>query len=496
VPFGILLSNHDSEYFKQYVHGINKECVTLFKDEYADFGTSLHGLRKSIEQKLVSVEYVEGLTRNYLSKIQLFAFEPATRNVNGENILYSHAPVTPEKIAQVALAFSVKYDASTPEALAQTIKNINHQFQSYAQSKDHLAVVLKNSVIDALINDRYKDLAKQDSTPFDFPVVNLHGHVGNEIQTVTNDSFKHVNIDGTFGKPGPHSNQGQYKICRTQSTSPLLKRRKEGLSLAATKSLDDNYTNSSSSSNSSNNTDANSSDNAAPIIIEHEIRLDEFYNKDWVTKAAYDRRLFYCVLIYSTHPIRSFTKEQKHCLDEFITSTYAVSDNQIDTTIREYYKDIQITNELSSDEKARMEEFIHAPNFIDYALNEQNTIDFFKEIKEHMFKTYPALIEAVAFYARIASLLQKLPATTQPIQINLTLPGKGEVSGNFEQFKKDIILYTGYLRKNHKNITINARAKIQPSAPQRLFSRSTSSQTSTVQAGQTAEKELRTQSLQ
>ena len=73
VSFTVLKSNHDGQFLKQYVAGLDKDNITDYKGTQADFGKSLLNLQTLIKNNIVSLAEVEDMVvKHYLPHLKLF----------------------------------------------------------------------------------------------------------------------------------------------------------------------------------------------------------------------------------------------------------------------------------------------------------------------------------------------------------------------------------------------------------------------------------------
>jgi len=205
VSFTVLKSNHDGQFLKQYVAGLDKDNITDYKGVNADFGKSLINLQTLIKNNIVSLAEVEDLiVKHYLPQLKLFVSEQLTATqIN----LYTHAPSDPYSIADLANDLSVPHNDMTVNSFRTTLININNVFKKALFDKKTLSILLKMDSINNFVHDRYADLARLLREPpvevykRNYSVTNIHGHVGTELPaTDVKYLWDFINIDSLVGK--------------------------------------------------------------------------------------------------------------------------------------------------------------------------------------------------------------------------------------------------------------------------------------------------------
>ncbi len=203
--YEVIASNHGVEFLKQYAHGINQSLVLLYTDQNEFFGNSFYGLRYDILSKKVSADEVNTLIEtNYLPHVCLLSYLIANE---GEIAIYSHAPISQDKISEVAGVFGVEYKGNTVYELANTIDQINTKFANILSDKSQLDLFFKKTdwknlgILDDFINDRYdKVMYSENKNIPSYQVNNIHGHVGETTIDSKLNNWSYENLDSDLGK--------------------------------------------------------------------------------------------------------------------------------------------------------------------------------------------------------------------------------------------------------------------------------------------------------
>ncbi|VEG90919.1 Dot/Icm T4SS effector Wip [Legionella spiritensis] len=138
------ISNHGCEFIYAYEK-------FLQGDEWKPMGnipdfqiTSFWGLKILLEQGIVTVNELNQLIDGYKSDLKIIDYTISEEGIT----LFSHAPIRLDTIQLLASRLGVVYDDATKEGLAETIEQINNQFQSY----------INNNIIHTLFhNDQIAD---------------------------------------------------------------------------------------------------------------------------------------------------------------------------------------------------------------------------------------------------------------------------------------------------------------------------------------------------
>lgn len=216
----VIASNHGIEFLKQYAYGLTGDLKTIYQGDWQHFGTSLHELRRDIEGKVISLHDVEKMIdNNYLPHLKMLSYQI---NSDNEITIYSHAPISNEKIKALAKIFSVPYNGSTVKELASTIDLINDKWLLLIKDrellKDFFNKRVSHDAFDNFINDRYDALKSEPKSPYE--VINVHGHVGTNDKLLNNIAgWNHQNLDNDLGKG---NDEAKHDYCAYISKEPLL----------------------------------------------------------------------------------------------------------------------------------------------------------------------------------------------------------------------------------------------------------------------------------
>lgn len=232
--YEVIASNHGVEFLKQFAYGIDaaeSQLKTLYVGKYRSFGNSFHGLRNDIKNGVVDVVTIESmLSKSYLPSLKMLSYHILSDN----NItIYSHAPINPDKMRDLASLFGVDYQADTVYALRDTIDRINQSFQEVLATKGNLESFFdafapgtpEFKILDDFINDRYEHL-KPDLTSqqANYNVLNVHGHVGEKYLSKSPViGWEYINLDSDLGKSPQHGVHHYPVFISNESEKPVLK---------------------------------------------------------------------------------------------------------------------------------------------------------------------------------------------------------------------------------------------------------------------------------
>ncbi|MCW8409402.1 type IV secretion protein Dot [Legionella sp. PATHC035] len=161
-PLNILISNHSSEFiyaFEQFMAGQSFAPPGYIGDVQIP---SFWGLNLLLEHHIIHPqELTQLINESYKPSLKMLDY---TLNEQGIT-LFSHAPIRFDIIPLLAARLGVNYNDSTAEALAETIDQINHQFQFF----------IENNVMSSLfhtdaIHDR-TNMSEQERTAW--PLIHL-----------------------------------------------------------------------------------------------------------------------------------------------------------------------------------------------------------------------------------------------------------------------------------------------------------------------------------
>lgn len=130
-PLNILISNHGSEFiyaFEQFMAGHAFAPPGYIGDVQIP---SFWGLKLLLEHDIINSEELTHLiNETYKPTLKVLDYTLSEQGIT----LFSHAPIRFDSIQLMAASLGVPYDDSTAEALAATIEQINHQFQTYVEN--------------------------------------------------------------------------------------------------------------------------------------------------------------------------------------------------------------------------------------------------------------------------------------------------------------------------------------------------------------------------
>lgn len=257
VRYNVIASNHGLDFLRQVLSkgGVAGTPVALYLPS-SYYAHSLESLRQAIQDELISTYAVDiFVSRHYIDKIKLLACDRDEHGV----ILYTHAPVHPQQVRDMFCELQSillaedristkdkinigveKFNGDTPEAFMHSVEIMNTWFQMALRAaandkKTYDNVFMYRGRIDDFVNGRYGELQKSESFG-QYPVVNVHGHVGDEgigksfkplRKKNVSEGWSYVNLDGTVGMKmplqeysdetdekyiGQDGNKGAYKV--------------------------------------------------------------------------------------------------------------------------------------------------------------------------------------------------------------------------------------------------------------------------------------------
>lgn len=219
VSYEIIFSNHGFEFLQVYAAGIRGHYSYL---EKCDSASSITGMRKLISKGLVSLKEFNDLVQTvYLPYMKVFSC-----SISSVVTFYSHAVIGLNTVKALAESYpmQVEYKDNSPEALAETLSDINEIF-SHIVKKSCLMKTFGDDLCSSddvnkisFSNPLRRSIWSRGRQMKDFPVTHLgnanlffaHGHDGDG--KVGRRFQKNVfNLDNNLGKGGG-INQGKYKI--------------------------------------------------------------------------------------------------------------------------------------------------------------------------------------------------------------------------------------------------------------------------------------------
>lgn len=229
VPVEIILSNHSIE----FIEACEKQ------DDFHAPMISIGGHAPSMEklQTLVETGIVK---REEILEIAKKAYKPTLRAIsyslsedNKEITIYSHAAIGLDTIKSLAQKLNVEFKDTTAEDLAQTINNINKQFQTH----------VKNNTVNTLYTHAkmyigYSGSVDLRDAPFEFIMWNrIYHHIARPaVHSGYNVNFVHghdpngptkeniYNLDNSLGKMETE-NTGEYTVlCFKKGEVALVKK--------------------------------------------------------------------------------------------------------------------------------------------------------------------------------------------------------------------------------------------------------------------------------
>lgn len=231
VPIEIIISNHSIEFIEAY------EIQNNFKPQmlFGDMVDSMQKLQIFIDKDLVSREEILKIVNKAYRPV-LKAISYSMDNNKEEITIYSHAGIGLNAIKSLAKKLNVEYKDLTIAELAQTIDEINIEFQKHVESNKIHTLYTRENMRKGFSSRAYADLS--DETPFEFIMWNrnyssidrpakhasyklcfVHGHDPDDWMHNLNDpterKAEHVfNLDNSLGKRKDFS-QGTYTVLQT-----------------------------------------------------------------------------------------------------------------------------------------------------------------------------------------------------------------------------------------------------------------------------------------
>ncbi len=235
VPFEIILSNHSVEFIEAY------EKQDKFYSQRLFFGQagSMQRLQELVDKGLVSGEEILTII-NKAYKPSLRAISYSLNQVDNEITIFSHAAIGLNTIERLAKELNVDYKAATAAELAQTIDDINEEFQKYVQSNAVSTLYtpedmekcsnpydLSDMPFVFIMWNRCYDHIDRPADHYGYKLSFVHGHDPYDPR----QEEKHVhNLDNCLGK-GENQNKGKYTILTTD-TGVVIKK-EENVNLSA-----------------------------------------------------------------------------------------------------------------------------------------------------------------------------------------------------------------------------------------------------------------------
>ncbi|MCH9755647.1 MAG: hypothetical protein K0U37_00440 [Gammaproteobacteria bacterium] len=234
VRVSTLISNHDVDLIRAY---------EAYKRDGGDFGEadtttvapmftrSIQALKNSIgEGKAVSnAEFERLMETSYLPTLKLIDYSLSEAEPKKISI-FSHAPIDLDVIEQMAKKFGVTYKASTVEALAQTMDDINQKFVAYVRDGNFNLIydpskigdsgrgMVKENCVEYAIWNRNEDLkAGSTDVPSD-NIIFVYGHTNGGVHRRNNV----VAIDNILGRPDGRKTEGDDIVFVSDELHPTL----------------------------------------------------------------------------------------------------------------------------------------------------------------------------------------------------------------------------------------------------------------------------------
>lgn len=133
VPFEIMLSNHGVEFVEAYERDLDFHAQLLDREAHAP---SMERLQLLIDRGLTSKANVRDLAKKaYFPQLRAIAYTLDLARKTPKITIHSHAGIGLNHIRALAEKLGLTYDDSNAPLLAQTIDQINEQFQTHVQNK-------------------------------------------------------------------------------------------------------------------------------------------------------------------------------------------------------------------------------------------------------------------------------------------------------------------------------------------------------------------------
>jgi hypothetical protein len=207
VSFEIMVSNHSIEYLDK--HEKKNQYIRILENDHA---RSMINLEYLITHKLVLQNEIDEMT-NQFYKINLLVISYSLSVDKKEITIFSHAPIGLANIKELSVQFSVTYDDSSAENLAQTIDTINKEFQELVNTGQANSLYSRKGLTNGyrgeqtqtafeyvLWNRNYKKIERPKEKN-GFHIQFVHGHDNKE---ETNEHI--INLDNTLGYTVIHPN--------------------------------------------------------------------------------------------------------------------------------------------------------------------------------------------------------------------------------------------------------------------------------------------------
>jgi hypothetical protein len=234
VNFTILLSNHNTEFLKVYLSGLENNLIqTPASNIYyattisiGDQDKSLQNLGYLLAQYLISFNEINSIVKQcYLPHLQLLY---VLKESNKKLLLFTHAPTGLAVIKGLAQKYQLPYADQTMDDLIDTIAAINHAFQQQLQNQPEEAVYYRikgdaynicamDEPLKCILWNRINvhsaegyELQEMPHLHHGYEINYISGHNGNG---VVYKPYRHYvfNLDNILGKTmAPHAQHGEY----------------------------------------------------------------------------------------------------------------------------------------------------------------------------------------------------------------------------------------------------------------------------------------------
>ncbi|MFU7598276.1 ankyrin repeat domain-containing protein [Legionella pneumophila] len=192
VDIEILMSNHSIEFLISYEEKRAFNSAIHLSNKYIRSMTNLQNL---INEKIIQRKDVERIIKShYVPNLKIISY--STNTDNSEITIFSHAPIGLEEIKFLAEDFDVNYHRSTVEKLAETINQINSEFNDYLDVKNVHLIHEKNSPFYKILWNRDQSSLRRPTEYHGYKINFVHGHEGMGKSTDKNIA----NLDSCLGK--------------------------------------------------------------------------------------------------------------------------------------------------------------------------------------------------------------------------------------------------------------------------------------------------------
>jgi len=231
---------------RDHINGIDDEREAIEKELagmtplerlYESGGSEIEALTIGKFEALAEINRM--VQESYIKHLKVLAYDFDDK---GGIILYSHAPKHPAEIVQlynelkyalvdIGLADLTKeFNATTREKFAESIDQMNVWFQQILEKPElFTALMMRGKPLHKFINTRYENLIYYDdlypvhmleSLFGNFPIKNVHGHVGDLDEVVSNiDGWSFVNLDNNLGQMMPNGENRNRGLLKTFVTN-------------------------------------------------------------------------------------------------------------------------------------------------------------------------------------------------------------------------------------------------------------------------------------